>query len=512
MRTTNTLILGGGQAGLALSRCLTALGCDHLVIERGRIAERWHSERWDSLRLLTPNWMTRLPGWAYDGPDPDGFMTAPEVASFFGRYAASFAAPVHEHTTVQHVTTDADGFVVTTSDGKFRSDNVVIATGWCDRPAIPVVGRHLSRRIHQVVPADYRSPDDVAPGGVLVVGASATGVQLADELHRSGRHVTIAVGSHSRIPRRYRGLDIFRWLDLIGAFDKTIDDVGDVAAARSEPSLQLVGRDDHRTLDLATLQADGVRLVGRLSGVDGTRVRLATNLGAVIDAADRQTARVLVPHRRRHRTTRPRPPRYSTPSRSRSVTAMSVPDSLDLDAAGITTIVWATGHRRPYPWLDLPILDRHGEICQYRGVTPVPGAYVLGQRFQHYRNSNFIDGVGRDAHYVAEHICRTRRHLTAVSRARHYWPDRNELQHVRQRPTIHAAPRHLVRRHRRRGPSGRRRHRHAPRPRRAASPAPRPQPARRRHPLHPRPDARRGAPTVPLGPARPDRRRRHAGR
>ena len=139
MRTTNTLIIGGGQAGLALSRCLTALGCDHLVIERGRIAERWHSERWDSLRLLTPNWMTRLPGWTYDGPDPDGFMTASEVASFFDRYAASFAAPVHQHTTVQHVTTDAEGFMVTTSDGTFRSDNVVIATGWCDQPAIPAV-------------------------------------------------------------------------------------------------------------------------------------------------------------------------------------------------------------------------------------------------------------------------------------------------------------------------------------------------------------------------------------
>ena len=414
MRTTDTLILGGGQAGLALSRCLTDLGCDHLVIERGRIAERWHSERWNSLRLLTPNWMTRLPGWAYDGPEPDGFMTAPEVASFFGRYAASFDAPVHQHTTVQHVTTDADGFVVTTSDGRFRSENVVIATGWCDQPAIPVVASHLSRRIHQVVPADYRSPDDVPAGGVLVVGASATGVQLADELHRSGRHVTIAVGSHSRIPRRYRGLDIFRWLDLIGAFDKTIDDVGDVPAARSEPSLQLVGRDDHRPLDLATLQAGGVRLVGRLSGVDGTRVKLATNLGAVIDAADRQTARVLARIDAAIERCGLAAEVFDAEPIPR-VTAMSVPDSLDLDAAGISTIVWATGHRRPYPWLDLPILDRHGEICQYRGVTPVPGAYVLGQRFQHYRNSNFIDGVGRDARYVAERICRTRRQLTAVS-------------------------------------------------------------------------------------------------
>ncbi len=189
--------------------CLTALGCDHLIIERGGTAERWHSERWDSLRLLTPNWMTRLPAWSYDGPDPDGFMTAPEVASFLARYAGSFAAPVLEHTTLQHVTTAADGFVVTTSNGPFRSDNVVIATGWCDRPAIPAMGRHLSGRIHQVVPAGYRNPDDVAPGGVLVVGASATGVQLADELHRSGHPVTLAVGSHSRMPRRYRAWTSF---------------------------------------------------------------------------------------------------------------------------------------------------------------------------------------------------------------------------------------------------------------------------------------------------------------
>ena len=186
-----------------------------------------------------------------------------------------------------------------------------------------------------------------------------------------------------------------------------------MTTARNEPSLQLVGHDDHTTLDLATLQASGVRLVGRLSGVDGTWVTLATNLRGLIDAADRQAARVLgridAAIERRGLTAEvfdaePIPP----------VTPISAPDSLDLDAAGISTIVWATGHRRPYPWLDLPIRDRHGEICQYRGVTPVPGAYVLGQRFQHYRNSNFIDGVGRDAHYIAN-ICRTRRQLTAVS-------------------------------------------------------------------------------------------------
>ncbi len=216
MNDIDTLILGGGQAGLALSHCLTALGLDHLVVERGRIAERWHSERWSSLRLLTPNWMTRLPGWAYDGPEPDGFMTATEVASFFGRYAASFDAPVLEHTTVQRVAPDGDGFAVATDDGPLRAQNVVIATGWCDRPAVPAMARQLPSHIHQVAPSDYRRPDDLPSGGVLVVGASATGVQLAHELHASGRAVTLAVGRHSRMPRRYRGMDVFWWLDQIG--------------------------------------------------------------------------------------------------------------------------------------------------------------------------------------------------------------------------------------------------------------------------------------------------------
>jgi putative flavoprotein involved in K+ transport len=408
MRTTDTLIIGGGQAGLALSRCLTASGRDHLVLERGRIAERWRSERWDSLRLLTPNWMTRLPGFEYGGPDEDGFMTASEVVSFFDGYASSFDAPVLEHTNVTRVARGlgGSGFVVETDAGELRSRNVVIATGWCDVPAVPSLARDVSPRVQQVVPAGYRRPDDLDDGGVLVVGASATGVQLAHELHRSGRPVTLAVGSHSRMPRTYRGMDSFWWLELLGSFDRTVDDIDDPAAARHEPSLQLVGSEDRSTLDLSTLQQIGVRLVGRLKAIDGTRAAFASDVAATTAAADRRmnssldriddavdrlglAAEVLAPDR----------PAAVRPPKS--------PSQLDLRKAGITSIVWATGHRRPYWWLDLPILDRRREIVQYRGVTPLPGAYVLGQRFQHFRNSNFIDGVGRDAIYVAEHICRT---------------------------------------------------------------------------------------------------------
>jgi putative flavoprotein involved in K+ transport len=401
--TTNTLIIGGGQAGLAVSRCLTELDRDHLVIERGRIAERWKSERWDSLRLLTPNWMTRLPGYSFRGSDPDGFMAATEAAALLDRYAASFAAPVHEHTTVTRLAPTDDGFSVETDDGEFRARNVVIATGWCDRPAIPAMSRYATTAIQQVAPSRYRNPDALPAGGVLVVGASATGLQLADELHASGRPVTLAVGSHSRMPRTYRGMDAFWWLDLIGSLDKTIDDVPDQVAARTEPSLQLVGRSDHRTLDLATLQAVGVRLVGRLIGLDGRRATFADDANASVAAAERRLDGVL----RRVDEAIERlglSREVLAPDRPSRVASIAPCDMIDLATAGITSIVWATGYRRTYDWLELPILDQRGEIAQYRGVTPMPGAYVLGQRFQHHRNSNFIDGVGRDARFVAEHI------------------------------------------------------------------------------------------------------------
>jgi putative flavoprotein involved in K+ transport len=414
MRTTNTLIIGGGQAGLALSHCLTTIGRDHLVLERGRLAERWRSERWDSLRLLTPNWMTRLPGYSYDGPDEDGFMTAGEVVGFFENYAQSFDAPVRDFTSVRRVGPCGDLFVVETDDGPFLARNVVIATGWSDEAAVPALAANVASGIHQVAPSRYKNPNDLPTGGVLVVGASATGVQLAEELHSSGRPVTLAVGAHSRMPRSYRGMDSYWWLELLGTLDRTIDQVRDPVAARREPSLQLVGTPEGSTLDLATLQAIGVRLTGRLLTIDGAHATFATNLDAVVADADRRMHRVL--DRVDDAVDRlALGSELLDADRPGRVAPVSPIDSLDLREAGITTIVWATGYRRNYEWLDLPILDRRGEIVQYRGVTPMPGAYVLGQRFQHYRSSNFIDGVGRDAIAVAEHITATpaRRELLA---------------------------------------------------------------------------------------------------
>ena len=403
MPTTDTIVIGAGQAGLAASRCLTDRGVDHVVLERGRVAERWRSERWDSLRLLTPNWMSSLPGWSYTGPDPHGYMTGPEVTAYLQDYADASAAPVHEDSAVQRLGGSGDGFEVVTASATWRSGNVVIATGWSDLPAIPAMANRLDPAVTQIAPSTYRNPGSLPAGAVLVVGASATGVQLADELAHADRQVVLAVGSHTRLPRRYRGMDIFWWLERIGSLDRTIDEMPDPVAARHEPSLQLVGRPDQRNLDLATLAGDGVQLAGRLTGIDGHRADFGGDLLRTIAIAEVRMRRVLADIDD-HIDATGLTAEVLDPEPQPVVVVDDHIDSLDLDRRGITSVIWATGHRRTYPWLHLPVLDTAGEIRQHRGITPIPGLYVLGQRFQHSRSSNFITGVGRDASFVADHL------------------------------------------------------------------------------------------------------------
>jgi putative flavoprotein involved in K+ transport len=406
MKRADTIIVGGGQAGLAMSRCLTSRDIDHVVLERGRVAERWRRERWNSLRLLTPNWQSRLPGYRYTGPDPDGFMTMPEVTEYLERYARSFAAPVQGETTVVAVEQRDRGFDVTTDQGTWHGSNVVVATGYCDLPLVPDVARDLSRDVLQIVPGDYRCPDRLPDGGVLVVGASSSGIQLADEIHASGRAVTLAVGRHMRLPRRYRGRDILWWLDAMGLFDERVDEVYDADISRNQPSLQLVGRPDHATLDLGRLLDRGVRLVGRVTGASNRTVHLCDDLVSYMAAADIKLASVLS-----------RIDRYIEQTSSASAVEDAepfrplcwppqppAPERLDLAALGIRTVVWATGFRRSYPWLKVPVLDEHDEIRHRGGVTPVPGFYVVGMQFLRRRKSAFIDGVGDDAEALAAHI------------------------------------------------------------------------------------------------------------
>ncbi|KPK53166.1 MAG: pyridine nucleotide-disulfide oxidoreductase [Myxococcales bacterium SG8_38_1] len=412
MKRIDTIIIGGGQAGLAMSRCLTDEGIDHVILERGRVAERWRSERWDSLRLLSPKWHSRLPGFSYQGDDPDGFMTMPEVISYFEQYARSFSAPVQDETTVSSVRRASEaGYCVRTNQGDWLAPTVVVATGHCGVPFVPKAANEIASDVHQVVPSRYRNPEQLPDGGVLVVGASASGIQLAQEIHRSGRPVTLAVGRHTRIPRRYRGRDITWWLETSGMLSERADRAFNLESARRQPSLQLVGTPDKQTLDLAVLQDEGVRLTGRLSDADGTRVSFCDDLQRNIDAAEHKLDRVLGNIDRFIDETL-----MAADARDRrpAIRVSGAPTELDLRDAGISTVLWATGYRREYPWLNVPVLNIRGEIIHDEGVTNAAGLYALGLNFQRTRKSSFIDGVGEDARALAAQLAR-RFHRSSIA-------------------------------------------------------------------------------------------------
>jgi putative flavoprotein involved in K+ transport len=405
MKRIHTVVIGAGQAGLALSRCLTDRGIEHVLLERGRVAERW-SERWDSLRLLSPNWMTRLPGFRYGGNDPDGFMTRDEVIAFLRNYQRTIDAPVEEDTEVLSVSRFSDSWRVATRRDTWIADHVVIATGHAQKTRIPSCANDLSHSITQVSTSSYRNPDQLPSGGVLVIGASASGVQLAREISRSGRKVVMSVGQHFRVPRRYRGRDIHYWLDRTGILSRPLTDMRDATLAKYEPSLQLAGGTE--SLDLGTLAAEGVRLTGRVTRFGATRVELADDLPDTIATADRRMRHILdrIDHHVAAHGAERQFPREAPPS---LIDVPATPHTLDLNAEKIETVLWATGYKRSYPWLHAPVLDADGEIIHTRGRTSAPGLYVLGLQFMTRRNSSLIDGVGRDAEEIAEQIAGTTR-------------------------------------------------------------------------------------------------------
>ncbi|MEJ2335436.1 MAG: NAD(P)-binding domain-containing protein [Gemmatimonadales bacterium] len=402
MRTT-AVVIGAGQAGLAMSRCLNERSIDHIVLERGEVANTWKTERWDSLRLLTPNWQSRLPGYGYEGDDPDGYRTMPETIGFLERYADVISAPVQTRTTVTSVRRVYDGYEVVTSRGTWRCEAVVIATGAFNIPNVPAVADALPNGIDTLTLNEYRNPDQLDEGGVMVVGAAASGAQIAEEIRLSGRPVTLAVGEHVRVPRDYRGRDIQWWMDVTGVLDEGYDEVDNVLRVRSLPSLQLVGSDDRRNLDLNRLTDIGVRLVGRLAGVQDGKAQFSGSLPNLCAMSDLKMNRLL--DRIDEWATESSldgevaPPHRFEPTRVEA----SPPLSMDLNA--IRTIVWATGYRPDYSWLDLPILDRKGRIRHDGGVVDEsPGVYVMGLPFLRRRKSTLIDGAGDDARYLSAHL------------------------------------------------------------------------------------------------------------
>jgi putative flavoprotein involved in K+ transport len=404
MPSVTTVVIGAGHCGLAMSRSLSARSIDHVVLERGAVAHSWRTERWDSLRLLTPNWQSRLPGHCYAGDDPDGFMTMPEVVDFIDRYASVVAAPVRTGTTVTSVRRTDDGYEVVTDQGTWRSRAVVLATGACNRAAVPAFADALPPGIAQFTPLEYRNPAQLPEGGVLVVGASATGVQLADEIHRSGRPVTIAVGEHVRVPRVYRGMDIQWWMDAAGVLHEGLDEVDDVTRARHLPSPQLVGTPERATIDVNTLTAIGVRPVGRLAGIRDGTAQFSGALPNVCALADLKLGRLLS-RIDEWATEHGLDDRYPPPDRPPATRIDGSPVlGIDLTRGDIRTVVWATGFRPDYSWLDVPVLDRKGRIRHDGGVAESPGLYLLGLPFLRRRKSSFIHGAEDDVDDLSAHL------------------------------------------------------------------------------------------------------------
>jgi len=389
-----------------MSHCLTARSIDHVILERGEVANSWKTERWDSLRLLTPNWMSRLPGYRYEGDDPDGFLTMPETIAFIERYAGAISAPVRTRTRVTSATRVDDGYLVATDDGEWRCRSLVVATGACNVPALPPVAEALPPGIQALTSREYRNPGRLEPGGVLVVGASASGTQIAEEIQHSGRPVTLAVGEHIRSPRVYRGRDIKWWMDAAGVLDDRYDEVDDIGRARNVPSLQLAGSKDRRTVDLNRLTGLGVRLVGRLAGIADGYAQFSGSLRNQCELSDLKMNRLLERidawATERGLDGEVDPPQRFEPTRVDA----SPPLGIDLRRGEIRTVVWATGFHPDYSWMQAPVLDRKGRIRHDGGIVESPGMYLLGIPFLRRRRSSLIDGAASDARDLADHLAR----------------------------------------------------------------------------------------------------------
>ena len=387
-----------------MSQCLADRSIDHVVLERGEVANSWRTERWDSLRLLTPNWQSRLPGFGYEGEHPDAYRTMPEVIDFIGRYARVISAPVQTHTTVTSVRSADRGYLVTTDRGDWLCRTVVLASGACNIARIPAVAEATPSAIAAFTPIQYRNPGQIEEGGVLVVGASATGTQIAYEIHRSGRPVTLAVGEHIRVPRMYRGKDLEWWMDAAGVLDERYDAVDNIVRARRVPSLQLAGSPERMTLDLNALTGIGVKLVGRLAGINQGKAQFSGSLRNQCALSDLKMGRLLdtidewasengfdgeaeAPHRL-----------------APTEVDESPPLGLDLASGEIKTIIWATGFHPDYSWLHVPVFDRKGQIRHDGGIVEAPGMYLMGLQFLRRRKSALIDGAGDDARDLSGHL------------------------------------------------------------------------------------------------------------
>jgi putative flavoprotein involved in K+ transport len=402
LELVETIVIGGGQAGLALSYYLAKSGREHVILERGRVAERWRSERWDSLHFQFPNWMIRLPGRAYDGDDPDGFSERDDIVRFISDYAVRNVAPLRCGVNVTGLNRDESGrLVVSAGSMSMAAANVVVATGPYQLPTLPPCAAHLPASVRQITASRYTRPSDLPPGNVLVVGSGASGFQIVEDLLLQGRGVYYSLRGHRRVPRRYRGRDTGRWNEEMGLNNRTVD----VLQSGFRPPL-VTGYKGGATVDLRDLAERGVTLLGSLQHVEETCVFFATDLNANLDAGDetfRQAVSAIDAHIEANGIDAPPAGEFSDlmAKQPKSLPEIAM---LDLNSVAITTVIWAVGYSYDFGWINCDVLDARGAPIQRRGVTAVPGVYFLGLPRMHKVQSAFLWGVGEDAEFLSQHI------------------------------------------------------------------------------------------------------------
>ncbi|WP_370246426.1 MSMEG_0569 family flavin-dependent oxidoreductase [Nocardioides sp.] len=424
VRHTDVVVVGGGQAGLAMSWCLGRDGVDHVVLEAETAAHSWADTRWDAFTLVTPNWHCRLPGYAYTGPEPDGFMTRDEVVAWLAGYRASFDPPLREHTSATALYQREGGGFELTAQGPegeevWHCEHVVVATGGYQVPIMPPWAHALDTDVVQLESAHYRSPDALPPGAVLVVGTGQSGTQIAEDLHLAGRQVHLALGDAPRVARTYRGKDVMTWLAEMGLYDIGVAEYPGGRAAREKTNHYVTGRDGGRDIDLRAFALEGMRLYGMLESGRGDRLTFAPTLTQALDDADAVYNSICAdidryleqhPHLSPGRPSGSGGPDLPPPSRYTPVwTPPEEPRELDLSDAGVSAIIWAIGYRADYRWIGVGVFDGHGRPVHNRGVSPVPGLMFLGLPWQHTWGSGRFHGLARDAEHLAAQVLRSGR-------------------------------------------------------------------------------------------------------
>jgi putative flavoprotein involved in K+ transport len=399
--THQAAVIGGGQAGLAMSHCLKARGIDHLVLEKNRLGHEWRERRWDSFCLVTPNWQCQLPGHPYGGPEPQGFMRRDEIVAYLEGYARSFQPPLREGVAVTGLRRHGGGgFELATSAGPCLADQVVVATGGYHLPAIPRIAERLPERIVQIHSSLYKRAADLPPGEVMVVGSGQSGCQIAEDLHLEGRKVHLCTGSAPRTARRYRGKDVVEWLDAMGYYSMPVHEHPLKERVRGKANHYVTGRGGGRDIDLRQFAREGMRLHGRLTGVQGERARFAADLKRNLDQADAVSESI--------KTTIDKfiaSQGIDAPQESRYLPVWEpADDPRELDLGSISTVIWATGYHADYGWIELPAFDGKGYPGHERGVTAVEGLYFLGLPWLYTWGSGRFSGVAQDARFLAEKI------------------------------------------------------------------------------------------------------------